>query len=66
MLHPRFKFKWFDDKCTSAGEARALASSKTNLRRLWEDSYKSDDNLGRAEKSPELVENESYLERILN
>lgn len=65
-LHPRFKFAWFDEKWTSAGEARALASSKTKLRRLWESEYKPDAELGRAERSPTPVEQESYLERILN
>jgi hypothetical protein len=66
VLHPRFKYAWFDDKWTSAGEARALISSKTKLRQLWESAYKPDEDSGRLERSPEPVEQESYLERILN
>src|SRR6266536_52515 len=66
VLHPWFKFNWFDDKWTSAGEARALTSSKTKLRRLWENTYKSDDLLGRSKRSPDPPKEVSYLEAILN
>jgi hAT family C-terminal dimerisation region len=65
-LHPRFKFNWFDTYWTSHGEARALSTSKTKLRRLWESDYKTDDVVGRAERSPEPPEEISYLEGILN
>ena len=65
-MHPRFKFAWFDDKWTSAGEARALTSSKTKLRRLWESMYKSEAIPNRAEQSPKPPKEVSYIEAILN
>jgi hypothetical protein len=50
VLHPGYKFIWFEEKWTSAGEARALTTMKNKLRRLWEGSYKKDDVYGSAER----------------
>jgi hypothetical protein len=66
VLHPRFKFTWFDDKWTSAGEARALTSSKTKLRNLWQNNYKSEELPGRSERSPDPPDEALYIEAILN
>jgi hypothetical protein len=50
VLYPGYKFIWFEEKWTLAGEARALALMRTKLRRLWEGTYKKDDVLGRVEQ----------------
>jgi hypothetical protein len=50
VLHPGYKFIWFEEKWTLAGEARALTTMKNKLRRLWEGSYKKDDVYGSAER----------------
>jgi hypothetical protein len=66
VLHPRFKFQWFEEHWSSTGEARSLAQAKTKLRRLWEKDYKSEDTRARLSKSPDPPTKPSYLEEILN
>jgi hypothetical protein len=66
VLHPRFKFSWFEQHWTSPGEARTLTSMRTKLRRLWESNYKEDTTVSRASRSPEPEREVSYLEGILN
>ena len=57
---------WFEEKWTSTGEARALSSMRTKLRRLWEGSYKKYDVLGRAEHPLSPEKRGSYLEGVLS
>ena len=64
VLYPRFKYAWFDDKWTTGGEAHALSTAKTKLKKLWETTYKRE--IQSREKSPEPPEEVSYLEAILN
>ena len=65
-MHPRYKFIWFKEKWTLAGEARALSSMRTKLRRLWEGSYKKDDVLGRAKHPLSPEKRGSFLEGVLS
>lgn len=66
VLHPRFKFTWFEQHWTSPGEARTLSLMKTKIRKLWEKEYREDDGIGRTNYSPEPERQVSYLEDILN
>jgi hypothetical protein len=66
VLHPGYKFIWFEEKWTSAGEARALSSMRTKLRRLWESTYKKDDVLEHAEHPLSPQKQRSYLEGVLD
>ena len=66
VLHPRFKFQWFDEHWSSTGKARSLVQAKAKLRKLWEKDYKTEDTRARLSTSPEPPTQPSYLEEILN
>ena len=66
VLHPRFKYQWFDGKWTSSGEANSLKKHKTAIKQHWERNYKSSDGQSRLSASPEPPPQISYLEEVLN
>ena len=66
VLHPRFKYQWFEKHWTAPGEAASLKQAKTKLKRHWEAHYKGNDNLERRSKSPEAERPMDFLEEILN
>jgi hypothetical protein len=66
VLHPHFKFSWFEQNWTSPGEAHTLMSMKTKLRRLWERNYKEGTAVSQASHTPEPERQGSYLENISN
>jgi hypothetical protein len=66
VLHPGYKFVWFEEKWTSSGEARALKTIKSKLRQMWQTSYKKDDVQGRAEQPLSPEKKALFLEGILN
>jgi hypothetical protein len=45
VLHPGYKFKWFEENWTLASKIRALSLTRTKLCRLWEGTYKKGDVL---------------------
>jgi hAT family C-terminal dimerisation region len=65
VLHPRWKFQYFEDKWTSPGEAVHIKSGKAKVRKLWEEYYKKEVVLPR-EQSPEVEKPLSFIEGILN
>jgi hypothetical protein len=64
VLHPRFKFEYFDDNWKDT--PRFISTARTKLKKLWMDEYRPE--LGRvAQQSPEPEPVKiSYIETILN
>ena len=65
VLHPRWKWAYLEGEWTGAQRA-FLAPAKAKLRGLWEDRYKGEVLARIAERSPEPVSQESFLEEIYN
>ncbi len=66
VLHPRFKWKWFDNHWTAAGEANSLKQAKSKVKKLWETEYRTESGTARRLASPEAPRQIGYLEAILN
>jgi hypothetical protein len=64
VLHPRFKWKYFDDNW-KGNQVPFVRAGKANLKRLWESKYKTDDVI-RVERSPEPSRQASFIENILD
>jgi hypothetical protein len=64
VLHPRFKWKYFDDNW-KGNQVPFVRAGKANLKRLWESKYKTDDVI-QVERSPEPSRQASFIENILD
>jgi hypothetical protein len=64
VMHPRFKWRYFEDNWKGT-QAAFIRPGKANLKKLWEERYKSDEVV-RVERSPEPERQPSYMESILN
>jgi hypothetical protein len=66
VLHPRFKWQWFEENWTAPGEASILKSTRRKFNKLWADEYKSSADISRRSKTPEPPEQVDFLEDLLN
>jgi hypothetical protein len=64
VLHPRFKWRYFDDNW-KGNQVPFVRAGKANLKKLWESKYKTDDVI-RVERSPEPSRQASFIEDILD
>jgi hypothetical protein len=64
VLHPRSKWKYFEDHWTGS-QASFVIAGKRQFKRLWESKYKTD-NLVPIERSPEPARQSSFINNILD
>ncbi len=65
VLNPKFKFKYFEEKWTG-NEAHFIKSGKAKVKKIWEDVYKQETVVPRAQSPPEAEQPVDYLAGIID
>ena len=66
VLHPRWKWQWFEQHWTAPGEAAILKTTKAKFNKLWNDEYKRVEDITSSVRSPEPPKKCDFLEEMLN